>query len=223
MAFDRARQQKSFGEPTRVRMDGTRAAPSNDDGLSPRQPTKSSGTAYDKYKESLHAFFNGDKPLPEHLKDLLATRPGASAHMDGVVEEPEPMPQTAVKKGKSAVRTPRPEDRKARRMVTSTSDDYASLVEAIRKGTSPREVESAIDALLDKGHAMPLDGEVLSKALGHSSESVLAQALRGLASCADGGALKSVQLLKTRVNNVQLLASSSEVRELCAELKSKLG
>jgi hypothetical protein len=203
-------------------MDGTRASPSNDDGQpGPKPPA---GSAYEKYKQSLHAFFNGDKPLPDHLRDLLATRPGASEHLDGVEEvEAKAQPVApAPKKGKPARAARGPEDRK-RRMVATSSDDYASLVEAIRRATSPREVESAIDALLEKGHALPMDGEVLSKALGHSSETVLAMALRGLSSVVDSGSLKSVQLLKTRVNNVALLASSSDVRELCGELRSKLG
>src|SRR6476620_10782092 len=142
MAFDRARQ-KSFGEPTRVRLDGTRAAPSNDDGQPP-QPKGGGGSAYEKYKQSLHAFFNGDKPLPDHLRDLLATRPGASDHLEGVEDvidvKPAPLTAVAAKKGKATARNARTDDRKARRMVAVSSDDYASLVEAVRRATSPREV-----------------------------------------------------------------------------------
>src|SRR5687767_10769528 len=89
MAFDRARQQKSFGEPVRVRMDGSKAEPSKDDGDKPRGPRANS--SYEKYKESLHAFFSGQKPLPDHLKELLATRPGASEHLEGVPEPTQPV------------------------------------------------------------------------------------------------------------------------------------
>ena len=74
MGFDR-RREKSFGEPTRVRSDGTTGT-TRDDEL----PKRPANTAYERYKQELHAFFNGEKPLPEHLKDMLATRPGAAEH-----------------------------------------------------------------------------------------------------------------------------------------------
>src|SRR5437773_240334 len=76
MAFDR-RREKSFGEPTRVRADGTSGSSKNDDEMPKPRPAN---TAYERYKQELHAFFNGGKPLPEHLKDMLATRPGAGEH-----------------------------------------------------------------------------------------------------------------------------------------------
>src|SRR4051794_32002392 len=75
MAFDR-RREKSFGEPTRVRSDGTSSESSKNDDL----PRKPANTAYERYKQELHAFFNGEKPLPDKLKDMLATRPGAAEH-----------------------------------------------------------------------------------------------------------------------------------------------
>lgn len=217
MAFERTRQAKSFGEPVRVRTDGTRAQATKDDDA-PRGPRSS--TAYEKYKEQLHAFFSGQKPLPDHLKELLATRPGASAHMEGVSEDAAPAPVVDDKKKKAAKKPA--EDRQARRVVASGGDDLGSLVEAIRKATSPREVEGAIDALKSKGHGLPNDPEILSKALGHSKEDVHAEALRGIKAAIESGALKPTTLLKTRIHNVALLASSADVRELCADLK-KLG
>ena len=54
------------------------------------------------------------------------------------------------------------------------------MVDAVRKASSPREVESAVDALRAKGASLPRDAEVLSKALGHAIEDVLIEALRGL-------------------------------------------
>lgn len=224
MAFDR-RQAKSFGEPTRVRMDGTRAEPKDED--LPRAPRPS--TAYESYKQQLHAFFSGQKPLPDHLKELLATRPGASQHMEGVSDDAplaEDKKAPAKKGGKTTAKRAGAKDegeRQARRVVASNSDDFASLVEAIRKATSPREVEGAIDQLKQRGHTLPGDPEVLSKALGHSREEIHAEALRGIKHAIEGGTMKPSTLLKTRVHNVALLASSSEVKDLCGELKRLIG
>jgi hypothetical protein len=215
MAFERTRQAKSFGEPVRVRTDGSRTSTTTKDDDAPRGPRSS--TAYEKYKEQLHAFFSGQKPLPDHLKELLQTRPGASEHMDGV---PEEAPAPAPEKKPAAKAAP---ERSTRRVVATGGDDVGSLVDAIRKATSPREVEGAIDALKSKGHDLPLDPEVLSKALGHSKEDVHAEALRGIKSSLESGTLKATTLLKTRIHNVALLASSGEVRDLCAELKRIVG
>jgi hypothetical protein len=217
MGFDRARQ-KSFGEPTRVRTDGSK--PENATRAEPdaNNPQRAASSSYEKYKQSLHAFFNGEKPLPEHLKEMLATRPGAQAHMPDMPEaevETQPAKKSAVK----AV----PEERKARRMVAQPGADVAALVDAVRKASSPREIETAIDALKAKGHPLPLDGDILSKALNHPSEDVLTEAMQGLSSVVDDGGVKVTQLLKTRVKNVQLLASSSELKELCQQVSAKLG
>lgn len=214
MAFERTRQAKSFGEPVRVRTDGSRTTTTKDEDA-PRGPRSS--TAYEKYKEQLHAFFSGQKPLPDHLKELLQTRPGASEHMEGVPEEAPAKPAPVAPKAKAAP------ERSTRRVVATGGDDVQSLVEAIRKATSPREVEGAIDALKAKGHDLPLDPEVLSKALGHSKEDVHAEALRGIKAALESGSMKATTLLKTRIHNVALLASSADVKQLCADLKKLTG
>jgi hypothetical protein len=218
MGFDRART-KSFGEPTRVRTDGTRAESSDD---APKRPEPSS---YEKYKQSLHAFFNGDKPLPDHLKDMLLTRPGAEGVFGEEAEAAsmaEVEAQDRAKGKKKPTPDDRKEDKKVRRVVPSNGADLFTLVEAIRKGNSPREVEAAVDALRAKGHPLPKDADILSKALGHSSEDVLQEALAGLIEI-DVANIKSPQLLKTRTKNVALMASSSSLRELCGQLITRLG
>ncbi len=213
MAFDR-RREKSFGEPTRVRADGTTGA-SRDDEL-PRRPAN---TAYERYKQELHAFFNGEKPLPEHLKDMLATRPGAAEHG---IAEPEQAPAAA--NGNAAKKPParaEADPGKKRRVINGPSDEVLAIVEQIRRANSPREVEAAVDALRAKGAALPKDAEVLSKALGHGNEDVLSEALRGLVAI-DKAQIKSPSLLKTRVKNVLLLAGTSDVKELCQSLLARL-
>ena len=64
--------------------------------------------------------------------------------------------------------------------------------------------------------------EILSKALGSGDESVLTEAMQGLLAV-EMKDIKSPTLLKTRVKNVSLLASSSELKELCASMQKRLG
>lgn len=216
MAFDR--RQKSFGEPTRVRMDGRSGADSTNDELSRPRPAN---TAYERYKQELQSFFNGGKPLPDHLKDLLATRPGAAEHGIPVDETPAPVPEgNGAKNGKKAAVSR--VDEKKRRVVAGPTDEVAELVAQLGKATSPREVENAVNALRAKGAPLPRDPEILSKALGHGNEDVIAEALRGLIEI-DVARIKSASLLKTRVKNVLLLASTGEVRELGQQLLTRLG
>jgi hypothetical protein len=219
MAFDR--RQKSFGEPTRVRADGTRPEARDDDGPRPPRPANS---AYERYKQELAAFFNGSKPLPEHMKDMLATRPGAAEHgvesQDGAEAAegaPDKSDARADKAGEKGM-----DGKKPRRVINGPGDDVLALVDAVRRASSPREVESAVDALRAKGVSLPKDAEVLSKALGHGNEDVLVEALRGLVEV-EMKDIKSPTLLKTRVKNVALLASSSELRELCSKMQQRLG
>lgn len=216
MAFDR--RQKSFGEPTRVRMDGKSGGESSNNDELPRP--KPANTAYERYKQELQSFFNGSKPLPDHLKDLLATRPGAAEHGLAAEEQAAPLPiegNGAAKAKKAPVRV----DEKKRRVATGPTDEVAELVAQLAKATSPREVETAVNALRAKGAPLPRDPEILSKALGHGSEEVIAEALTGLLEI-DLPRIKSPALLKTRIKNVLLLASTSDVRELGQQLLARL-
>lgn len=229
MAFTRHRVHNTL-EPVRVRTDGTKAKA--DDPTEERLRARvRQNTAYEKYKASLHEFFDGNKPLPDNLRALLATRPGAEEHLgvseDEVAEaaavEAAPPPKKAKKKKGPAQKERGEDTRRARRLAPTGGEDYKGLVEAIRRATSPREVETAIDALKGAGYALPpSDGELLSKALGHKDEAIICEALRGLLDIAAAGGIKSPRLLRTRIENVALLASSSECRELCADLKARL-
>jgi hypothetical protein len=222
MAFDR--RSKSFGEPTRVRTDGTRVDSSannnanNNDVPRPR----AANTAYERYKQELAAFFNGQKPLPEHMRDLLSTRPGAAEHgfsSDGTDDGAAPSVERENDKDADKKET---DKRAPRRVVNGPTDDVLALQEAIRRANSPREVDAAVKALRDKGASLPKDAEILSKALGSGDEDVLTEALRGLLEI-EMKDIKSPTLLKTRVKNVSLLSSSAELRELCGDMQKRLG
>jgi hypothetical protein len=200
-------------------MDGTRVEA---DAAPP--PGKPAASSYERYKQQLHSFFNGDKPLPDHLRDMLATRPGASDHGFEPGEEPAPV-ETKVppKKNGKKVRDAVVADDASRRRVVAASADELVLIEAIRKATSPREVQASVDALLARGQPLPKDAEVLGKALSHADDAVLEQALSGLKELIVEGSFKgNPTLLKTRLKNVALLSSSSSVRELCADVGARL-
>lgn len=210
-------------------MDGTRAEP----GEPSARPAASS---YERYKQQLHAFFNGDKPLPENLRDMLATRPGASQHgfdedevaaADAAAAESAAAAAPKKPRKSSVTRSNRPasadDDASRRRVGATSSADDLLLIEAIRKATSPREVQASVDALLAAGLPLPKDAEVLGKALAHADDSVLEQALSGLRDLVLEGAFRgNATLLKTRLKNVALLSSSSSVRELCTEVSGRL-
>lgn len=221
MAQTRSRRstESQPGDPARVRMDGTSASP---DATKPGgRASGGSSTSYERYKQQLHAFFNGDKPLPDHLKDMLSTRPGAGQHGfgDEVVDDDSPKPNIDTLEAAPA---PKKKEEPRRRVVAATAEDIV-LAEAIRKATSPKEAQVAVDALLARGFPLPKDADILGKALGHSSDDVLEQALTGLCALVDEGSFKgNGTLLKTRVKNVALLSSSSSVRERCTELMGKL-
>jgi hypothetical protein len=217
MAFDR--RQKSFGEPTRVRTDGRATGESGNNDDVPRP--KPASSAYERYKQELQSFFNGSKPLPDHLKDLLATRPGAAEHGLAAEESealPAPLPTNGAAKAKKATARV---DEKKRRVAAGPTDEVAELVAQLGRATSPRDVETVVNALRAKGAPLPRDADILSKALGHGNEDVIAEALRGLIEI-DLPRIKSPGLLKTRIKNVLLLATTNEVRELGSQLLARL-
>lgn len=225
MGFNRRTRTGSL-DPVRVRTDGKKAE--EDDPTEARLRARvSKNSAYDKYKASLHEFFDGKKPLPDNLRQMLLTRPGAAEALGVSAEEVDAVTPVAEEPAAArAKKKPGPKERqgerRTRRRVATQTDNLKELVTGVKKASSPREVEAAVDALLAAGHALPADADVLSKALGHSNEDVIEKALSGLLSVADEGGIKSPRLLRTRIENVALLASSREVTSLCEELKAKL-
>lgn len=216
MAFDR--RQKSFGEPTRVRADGTRPEARDDDVTRPRP----ANTAYERYKQELAGFFSGQKPLPDSMRDLLATRPGAAEHGLTVEETTDAPHKNGGKAGSKSGDVDKTADKKVRRVINGPGEDVLALVDAVRRASSPREVDNAVKALRQRGAALPKDAEILSKALGSGDEDILTEAMQGLLAV-EMKDIKSPTLLKTRVKNVSLLASSAELKDLCAAMQKRLG
>jgi hypothetical protein len=210
MSFSRS--DKSFGEIKRVRSDGTVGG---DEVPKPR----STNSSYEKYKQELHSFFSGDKPLPAHLRDMLSTRPGASDHG---FEEGQPEPVAEAPKSKSSRKNTPASATTGRRVVNAANDERSVLEEALRKASSPREVQNAVDALRHKQFPLPRDADTLGKALGHPSDDVLVDALEALLLLQREGGLKNNSLLRTRLQNVLLVTSSRQVSGLCEQLQAGL-
>ena len=142
--------------------------------------------------------------------------PPTAAEAKGKKEDKEH--RAPSKKGKKA--SARVDERK-RRVAAGPADEVAELVAQLARAVSPRDVEAVVNALRAKGAPLPRDPDTLSKALGHGNEEVIAEALRGLIEI-DLPRIKSPGLLKTRIKNVLLLATTTEVRELGQQLLARL-
>ncbi len=236
MAYSRT-SRGSLQEVTRVRTDGssTNSGGRRDDLEAMVAKGAKKSSAYEKYKQQLHSFFDGDTPLPENLKEMLSTRPGAEDHgladEEGEAPKAKSAPKRAPKKAADAkekgarskgARSSQSDGTKRRRLVSGPGSDYQEHVDAMRRAQSPREVIAAIDALKGSKHPLPDDVELLSKALSHSDDAILEEALRGMIAAEIGPEAKSAGLLKTRLKNVALVTGSSEVRSLCSDVENAL-
>lgn len=228
-----AARYRGTPEITRVRGDGSSSATSKiTDSLEEKIKARTAkNSAYQKYKDQLHEFFDGKRELPEQMREMLATRPGAEEH--GIVEAEGDVDAKPAKKkkkksdgdGKGEVASePARVDAngKPRRRIAGRSDARALHIAALRESNSPREAEVAIDGMRAEGFSIPLEVDLLSKALGHKDEAVLTEALRGLTQIGLTPETPGAKLLKGRIANVALVASSSEARDLCTELQAAL-
>lgn len=246
MSFGRPRAQRAFVEPLRTRPDQARSEVFSDNQMRVNGTVgkTKSNSAYEQYKASLQAYFNGEKPLPDKIKNLLAEKNSIEAE-DALENASTTTEQDSAKdtakdsakdkdtanqtkevgsilssNGKTRLR--KAEDRKNPE-DSGKIDPSKIYFDSIRKATTPRLAEQAIDEMRKKGFSLPLDAEILSKALNHSDEVVVAEALENLKKLLSQGGLRvSTQLLKSRVDQAALLASSSEVRSLCADVRKML-
>lgn len=99
---------------------------------------------------------------------------------------------------------------------------YDIFLEAIKRSVTPDEVTRTINALVDAGHQIPMDEEILSKALIHRDESVVMNMLAKLGELLDKHPAKNPRLLKTRLENLALICSGPDIRALAATLQTKL-
>jgi hypothetical protein len=198
----------------RVRVDGS-VPPQTED----KTPKSSSTSTVERYKAHLHAIFDGKKPLPDHIRGLQAgaLEDGTHAADSDAADKCNDVPALSPKASISG--TP---SKTMRRIQQNKGVCYDTLLAGIKQAVSPDEVTNATDAFLAAGFAWPLDEDTLSKVLGHRSEKVLVEALTQLRKYLESSAPKNPRLLKSRIDNVALLANSSELRELCATLRTAL-
>jgi hypothetical protein len=210
-----SRERSSASDPQRVRMDGSSAKDSN--GSKPPGGPKP-GSSYERYKKDLHAFFDGKRELPQNLREMLSTRPGAEDHGFTSSDEGEPVQEAKPSKKKNQ-KAEKPE---GRRRITARTDRKNTLIASLNKAPSPSAIAEAIDNLRAAGYELPLDEDLLSKALGHGSDEVLLEALKGLKTIMEEEELKGGALLKTRLQNVCLVTASRAVERLCNEIREKM-
>lgn len=213
-----SRERSSVTDPQRVRMDG-----SKESGSAMPKPKGGgrAGSSYEKYKQELHAFFDGKRELPENLKEMLSTRPGAQDHGFTPSEEEPPVVEKPKKKRRSK-KNKAAQKPEGRRRITARTDRKNTLVAVLKKASSPSAIEQAINQLTEAGYTIPHEEDLLSKALSHPSDDVLCQALTSLLELSEEETLKGDSLLKTRLQNVRLVTSSREVERLCEALQEQL-
>jgi len=159
-----------------------------------------SSHAYEKYKANLNAFFDGKRKLPEHLKQLMPEEESAQ-------EKPQAQKQS---------------NRPLRRRSAAPLFSYEIFLEAIKRSVTPDEVTRTIDALLESGHQIPRDEDILSKAFIHRDESVVLKMLEKLSELLESKPSRNPRLLKTRLENLVLISSGSDIRDGVSQLLSKL-
>jgi hypothetical protein len=149
--------------------------------------------AYEKYKANLNALFDGKIKMPEHLQMQATPAPMISAN-----------------------------PKSTRRLSGTPTFGYDIFMEAIKRSATPDEVTRTINALLESGHQIPQDEEILSKALIHRDESMVVSMLQKLKELLDKQGPKSPRLLKTRLENLLLISPTPDIKVLVKDLQTKL-
>jgi len=204
----------------RVRMDGS-VSPQVQDNA----PKKSTNSNVERYKAHLHAIFDGKKPLPDHIRGVHASAAlddvVADCDVTGASDDNTPATTTsAVHCG--GVATAGAGTKTLRRIQQAKGVSYDALLARIKQAVSADEVTHATDAFLAAGFTWPQDEDTLSKVLGHRDEKVLAAALTQLKTLFESAEPKNPRLLKSRIDNIALLAHSSDVLALCTSLRAAL-
>jgi hypothetical protein len=177
----------------------------------PRKVNQSKNTSYEKYKASLHAFFDGKAPLPGHIRSLATDAVSESATTKTAL--------VSISKSEAKKTEKEPAERSLRRLSTPRAPSYDVFIEAIKRSTTPDEITRTINALFEADHQLPADEDILSKGLSHRDEEVVLHILQELKQLLTSQPAKSPRLLKTRLENAALLTSSTQIKALCKSLR----
>ena len=153
-------------------------------------------SSYEQYKSSLHAIFDGTKPLPERFKGTAA-----------VPLKPSPQPKKNAKK---------------RVCVNTAEVNYSVLLKTIEQASGVQEISTSINTLLLAGYNLPDDENLLSKALCHENEIVAIGVLEKLLVMLPKRKPRNLRLLKSRLENASLLAKDMQVKELCEQISKMI-
>ncbi|MEI6806088.1 MAG: hypothetical protein WCK49_06230 [Myxococcaceae bacterium] len=110
----------------------------------------------------------------------------------------------------------------SRRLSGTPVFGYDIFMEAIKRSATPDEVTRTINALLESGHQIPQDEEILSKALIHRDESMVILMLQKLQELIEKQGPKSPRLLKTRLENLLLISPTPEIKTHVRDLQTRL-
>lgn len=156
-----------------------------------------------------HGQFNRSTKAYEKYKANL------NALFDGKIKMPEHLQQQVEP-------APVSNPKSTRRLSGTPVFGYDIFMEAIKRSATPDEVTRTINALLESGHQIPQDEEILSKALIHRDESMVVSMLHKLQELLDKQGPKSPRLLKTRLENLLLISPTPEIKILVRDLQTKL-
>ena len=199
-----SRYQSTPLSPERVKTDGS--APKK--GWDAPKPRGGKGqSSYDKYKQSLHEIFDGKKPMPDKMKDMLESQhPSVAQQSSESTNEP------------SAEVTGAPA-KKVRRRVAPKGPTLSDLIHQTKASKTSAEVRDALSLIIEKGFTLPDDDEeLLVKALDHDQETLVIQALEQLEIFLDNNTSKNPSLLKGRLKSAQMIASNRKIRSLTSTL-----
>ena len=171
------------------------------DGATPKRlgrahpKTGKNQSAYDKYKQSLHEIFDGKKPMPNKMKDMLETRHPAVAPDDA---SSKPSPKTLRRRYGAA---------------WPQGPTLGDLIQQAKTAKTSADLRTALSTIKEKGFELPADDEeILVKALDHDDDEIVMQALKQLETFLDNETSKNPTLLKTRLQSAQMVASNGKIR-----------
>lgn len=199
-----SRYQSTPLSPDRVKTDGS--APKK--GWDAEKPRGSkSQSSYDKYKQSLHEIFDGKKPMPNKMKDMLES------------QHPSVAQTSSTGTGDQETQATVPEPKKARRRVAPQGPTLTDLIQQTKNSNTSAETRAALSLIIEKGFQLPDDDEeLLVKALDHDQETLVIQALEQLEIFLDNNTSKNPSLLKGRLKSAQMIASNRKIRSLTSTL-----
>ena len=97
-----------------------------------------------------------------------------------------------------------------------------ATLKKLRDAISSREIEEAVEELLEMDGELPRDPDALIAVLGHPEEDVQRDAIRLLEKLHQERPLKRKDLVKQRLRRIEDLSEDSETIELAASLNKKL-